>query len=82
MGNIKYLFSCMVLTKLRFVSNGRNDGTTVLFLAASILIVSEIKFGVERTIFFNDLNAIRQLWHRVPATAEIWVVEASAVRLD
>ena len=51
MGNIKYLFSCMVLTKLRFVSNGRNDGTTVLFLAASILIVSGIKFGVERTIF-------------------------------
>ena len=81
MGNLKYLFSCIVLTKLRFVSDGRNDGTTVLFLAALIFIVSGIKFCVERTFFFNDLNAFRQLWHRVPATTEIWVVEAGAVRL-
>ena len=81
MGNIKYLFSCMVLTKQQFASNGRNEGTKMLLLAVCIFIMSGIKLCDERTSFFNNLIAIRQLWHSVPATAEIWVIEVNAIRL-
>ena len=54
MGNINYQFSFMVLPKLWFVSNGKNDSTK-----GGNVIFSRIKFCVGRPGFFNNLTLIR-----------------------
>ena len=54
MGNINYLFSCMVLPELRFASSDRNMVLRMVILsllAACISIETGIKFCGERPFF-------------------------------
>ena len=73
MGNMNYLFNCMVFPKLWFAPDGKNEGTRmvmVLLLVVCIFIETGIKFCVKSPNLFNNLTPIKQLWHPVSAVAE------------